>query len=356
MTFSKCQKIGGYKMKRKIIAIILVVCSLCSFASCGTDKGEVYENVAFQDLKTFTEITDIVLNSTTEENTHETIFSYVSFENVEQKINDYKTYLIESGFTMVSDLDDKDVIFELDEKRIEISLENTDAGTSINITMPCDEATNEIRRDAKYEELLMAVEEEDWDDVYDITHQFSDDELQNFKEVKAYRMFSLAMDPYKKNIFGVAKDLFEDYLEFQPEDKLGAKTYIKECNDKLSKYNGTYVGKSFTGLLEYYMFIKDGKVEFDFKDGYKQGESVYYLEELQVSEVDENTVLLKVVDYSFYDGDVDYRKTLVQLDDGGMLVYDFKWDILQGRVDTSTFAGEYTKISDDAPKAKNTSF
>ena len=34
-------------------------------------------------------------------------------------------------------------------------------------------------------------------------------------------------------VFGEAKSLFEDYLEFQPEDKLGAKAYIKECNDKL---------------------------------------------------------------------------------------------------------------------------
>ena len=278
-------------MKRKIIAIILVVCSLCSFASCGVDKGEVYENVAFEDLKTFTEITDIVLNSTTEENTHETTFSYVSFEDVEQKINDYKTYLLESGFTMVSDLDDKDIIFELDEKRIEITFESADAGTSINIKMPCDEATNEVRREAKYEELLLAVEEEDWDDVYDITDQFSSDEIQNYKEVKAYRMFSNAMDPYKQKVFGEAKTLFEDYLEFQPEDKLGAKAYIKECNDKLSKYNGTYSGKSYSGLLYYYMFIKDGRVAFEYDNerlglssGYKAGEPVYYMDDLQVGD------------------------------------------------------------------------
>ncbi len=346
-------------MKRKIIAIILAVCTLCSFASCGNDKESVYENVAFLELKTFTKVTGIVLNSTVEENTHETTFNYVSFEDVEEKINDYKTYLLESGFTMISDLDDEDIVFELDEKRIRITFENAESGTSINITMPCDEATNEIRREAKYEELLLAVDEEDWDDVYDITKQFSDDEFESYKDVRAYRLFSLAMDPYNKKVFSKAKEWFEKYLEEQPEDKLGAKVYIQECNDRLSKYNGTYSGKSFTGLLDYYMFIKDGRVAFEFDNkrlgvssGYKLGEPLYYNEELQVSEIDENTVLLKVVDYSSYGSKVDYRKTLVQMDNGGMLVYDFKWDILQGKIDTSTFAGEYTKISNDTPEAK----
>lgn len=343
-------------MKRKIIAIVLAICTLCSFASCGNDKGEVYENVAFDSLKTFTEVTGIVLNSTVEENTYETTFNYVSFEAVEEKINDYKTYLFEYGFTMISDLDDEDIVFEMDEKRIQISFESADAGTSIDIKMPCDEATNDARKEATYEKLLLAVGEEEWDDVYDITTQFSDDELQNFKDVRAYRMFAISMRAYKKNVFGEAKTLFENYLEFQPEDKLGAKAYIKECNDKLSKYNGTYVGKSFTGLVEYYMFIKDGRVDFDFKDGNKKVESVYYLEDLMVSEVVENTVMLKVVDYTSYNDKVEYEKTLVQLDNGGILVYDFKWDILQGKMDTSTFAGEYKKISDDAPEAKNTSF
>ena len=346
-------------MKRKIIAIVLVICTLCSFASCGNDKGEVYEKVAFDSLKTFTEITGIVLNSTVEENTYETTFSYVSFEDVNQKINDYKTYLLESGFTMVSDLDDKDIIFELNEKRIKISFESEDAGTCINIKMPCDEATNETRREAKYEELLLAADEEDWDDVYDITHQFSDDEVQNLKEVQAYRFFSLAMDSYKKNIFAKARIWFEEYLEEQPEDKLGAKGYIQECDNKLSKYNGTYSGKSYSGLLDYYMFIKDGKVAFEFNNerlgvssGYKLGEPLYYHDNLQVNEVDENTVLLYVVGYSSYGSKVDYKQKLVQLDNGGMLVYDFKWDILQGKMDTSTFAGEYTKISDDTPEAR----
>ena len=345
-------------MKRKILAILLVVCSLCLLASCGNDGSSVYENVAFEKLKTFTKITGIVLNSTTEENTHETTFGYVAFEDVEKKINDYKTYLLQSGFTMTSDLEDKDIVFESDEKTIKISFEETNAGTSINITMPCDEATNELRREAKYEELLLAAEEEKWDVVYDITEQFSSDEIQNFKELKAYRMFSYAMDSFKKNVFGVAKTSFKNYLDFQPEDKLGAEAYIKECNDKLNKYNGTYSGKSFTGLLNYYMFIKDGRVAFEYNDSdiYKPGKPLYYNDELQVNKIDENTVTLKVVDYTSVDSKIEYEKNLVQLNNGGMLVYDFEWDILKGVMDTSPFAGEYKKISNDTPDALNTSF
>ena len=342
-------------MKRKIVAILLVVCSLCLLASCGNDGSSVYENVAFEKLKTFTKVTGIVLNSTTEENTHETTFGYVAFEDVEEKINDYKTYLLKSGFTMTSDLDDEDIVFESDEKTITISFEETDAGTSIDITMPCDEETNKIRCEAKYEELLVASEEKKWSLVYDITSEFSSDEIQNFKDVRAYRMFSAAMAAYKKSVLGVAKSLFEDYLEVQPEDKLGAKAYIKECNDKLNKYNGTYSGKSFTGLLNYYMFIKDGRVAFEYNDSdvYKLGEPMYYFDELRIEELGENMVSLWVVDYTSYDNSMEIKNRLVQLKNGGLLVNDFKWDILQGRVDTSPFAGEYKKISNDTPDALN---
>ena len=74
-------------MKRKIVAILLVVCSLCMLASCGNDGTSVYENVAFEKLKTFTKVTGIVLNSTAEKNTHETIFSYVTFEDADENYN-----------------------------------------------------------------------------------------------------------------------------------------------------------------------------------------------------------------------------------------------------------------------------
>ncbi len=350
-------------MKRKIVAILLVVCSLCLLASCGNDSSSVYENVAFDKLKTFTKVTGIVLNSTAEKNTHETTFSYVTFEDADEKINDYKTYLLKSGFTLKSDLDDEDIVFESDEKTITISFEETDAGTSINITMPCDEETNKIRSEAKYEELLLAADEEKWSKVYDITSEFSSDEIQNFKDVKAYRMFSDAMDPYDKEVFGVAKSMFEDYLEVQPEDKLGAKAYIKKCNNKLSKYNGTYKGKSYTGLLDFYMFIKDGRVAFEYDEsklnipnGYKLGDPVYYSDELRIENIGDNATLIYLVDYTSYNNNMDYKNRLVQLSSGGLLVYDYKWDILQGRVDTSPFAGEYKKISNDTPDALNTSF
>lgn len=350
-------------MKRKIIAVLLVVCSLCLLTSCGNGGSSVYENVAFDKLKTFTKVTGIVLNSTTEENTHETTFGYVAFEDVEEKINDYKTYLLKSGFTMTSDLDDEDIVFESDEKTIKISFEETDAGTSINITMPCDEETNKIRCEAKYEELLLAAEEENWYKVDSIISQFSGDEKNNFKDVKAYMMFSDAWHPYHKAVYGTAKYLFEDYLGFQPEDKLGAKAYIKECNDKIKRFNGTYKGKSYSGLLDYYMFIKDGMVAFEndysklgIANGYKLGDPVYYMEQLQIEDIDENMTILDTVDYTSYNNECKLKKNLVLKDNGNILVYDIKWDILKGVMDTSPFAGEYKKISNDTPDALNTAF
>lgn len=359
MTFCKCQ--GGYKMKRKIIAIVLALCTLACFSSCGNTKEvSVYENVAFENIKTFTEITDIPLNSTVEENTYETTFCYVSFESVDQKINDYKTYLLESGFKITSDLGEDEVAFELDEKTITITFETEDSRTTVNITISCDEATNEARKEAKYEGLIKAAQEEDWNKVYDITGQFSSNEIKNYKDVYAYRLFAVAMYSYELGIFGNAKDYFNDYLENCPEDTLEAKAYIKKCTDKISKYDGTYSGKSYSGLLHYYMFIKDGKVAFEFNyeplggisNGYTLGEPTYYEYKLKVNELDKNTASLYLVD-NVYFGEFDYKNKLVLEDKKTILVYDFEWDILNWQMDTSPFAGRYTKISNDTPKSKS---
>ena len=176
-------------------------------------------------------------------------------------------------------------------------------------------------------------------------------------------MFSYAMDSFKKNVFGVAKTSFKNYLDFQPEDKLGAKAYIKECNDKIKRFNGTYKGKSYSGLLDYYMFIKDGMVAFEndysklgIANGYKLGDPVYYMEQLQIEDIDENTTLLDTVNYTSYNNECELEKNLVLMDNGKILVYDIKWDILKGVIDTSPFAGEYKKISNDTPDALNTTF
>lgn len=361
MTFTECQN----KQKRKVsimkrmIAAIMLFCVSVAFASCGNEKDSSvkYENVVFDSLKTFTEISEVPLNNTIEQNTYETTFCYVAFENANQKINAYKSYLLESGYKMISEIDDDEIVFEANEKKITISFESGESGTNINITIPCDEATNIARRDAKYNELLAAAEEKDFSKVYEITELFSSEEIKGYKEVSAYRVFSLAIKAYKSKVYGEAAECFNDYLEKQPEDKLGAKEYIQECNNILSRYNGTYSGKSFNGLLLYYMFIKDGKVGFEssYADlgldlGYQHGDSVYYLYDLKVEEYD-GTVLLKVADYSF--GDIEYKYDLCMLDNGNILVNKFGWDVLKGYYnDTSPFAGEYKRVTKDAPPEK----
>ncbi len=349
---------------KKVIVAVLIFCVSFAFVSCGTngDKNEttekaesvVYENVVFDDLKTFTEITGVELNSVIEEITYRTTFCYVVFEDVDQKINDYKTYLSEAGFKMTSDLDDESVTFELNEKEIYIYTESGKSGSEVEISIPCDEETNALRKEQKYKELIKAAEEKDFNKVFDITGQYSSEEIKEYKDVYAYRLFSIAMKAYDLKVYGEAAEYFTSYLEEQPEDKLGAKAYLQECNDKISKYNGMYSGKSFNGLVNYYMFIKDGKVGFDFNHkahaliGYNPADAVYYLHELRVNEYDNGLVSLTVGDYSF--GDIKYKYDLTLLEDGSIIVNEFGWNPAMGYYnDNSTFAGKYERIADPPP-------
>lgn len=350
---------------KKIIPFIALVSILSFvFSACSKETKEpltnnsnnaTYENVIFDNLKTFTEVTGATLNSTNEDKTNETTFCYVVFENAEQKITDYKTYLLESGYAITSALDAETIVFNSDEKEIRITSENGDAGTSISITIPCDEATNNARKDKVYQEMLAAVEKKDFKEVLNITDRFSSDEIKNYKDVYAYRLFSIAMRAYNVDIYGEASEYFKKYCEQDKTDKLDAKSYIKKCDSILSKYNGTYSGKSFNGYVPYSMFIKDGRVALEFNNAellgnsYKK-DSVYYLYDLRIQETD-GKILLYIVDYTL--GDIDYKHKLTQLDSGAILVNDNSWDMLKGyHNDTSSFAGEYKKTSSNTPSAK----
>lgn len=356
---------------KRFVAVLSLISVLLVFTSCGNNEEKdsaettssvaavegVYENVAFANLKTFTEITGIALNNTIEDNTDTTTFCYVVFEDAQQKITDYKTYLSDSGYKMTSSVDSEKIVFESEGKEIVITYENGSSGTNISITIPCDEKTNNVRKEKVYNEILAAAEKKDFKEVFKITDRFSSDEISSYKDVKAYRLFSIAMEAYDDKIYGTAHEYFTEYLEEDTADKLGAANYIKECDGKLKKYNGTYAGTSYNGLIPYLMYIKDGKVALEMNTDKLMGsgnaskpDSVYYLNDLKIEEVD-GTVLLDIVTYM--SGNVEYKYDLTLLDNGNILVNDFAWDVLKGyQNDPATFAGEYKKISSETPAAK----
>ena len=351
---------------KKIIASVLLVCFLFVLTSCGnTDEAAIeadasafYENVVFDKLETFTEITELELNSTIEDKNYETTFCYIDFEDPTSKITDYKNHLVEAGFKMTSGVNDKDIAFELNGHKLKISTQKGESGTSINITMPCDEATIAKRNESAYNELVKAIDEKNYKSAYEITNKFSSDDIQGYKDVQARRIFAMAMDAYKMQTYGRAIEYFNSYLEKQPEDNLGAKAYIQECNNKIQKFNGTYSGKSYSGLVSYYMIIKDGAVGFEFDNAklnipnsYKIGDPIYYMYDLRVNEYDDGTVSLDICDRYFAFDNIEYRYNLTLLDNGNILVNDFAWDMLKGYYnDTSAFAGEYKRVADAAPK------
>lgn len=354
---------------KKLIALFLTLSIFFSFASCGTEPEndevndsksnaesfDTYKNIAFDNLKTFTEIAGTALNSTVEDETTTTTFCYVVFEEAEPKIIAYKTYLTEYGFIMTSDIDDETAVFTLNEKEISISSESGSSGTTIEIIIPCDKSTNAARKEKAYQELMVAIDEKNFQKAYNITDQFSSDEIQQYKDVYACRLFSIAMKAYDKHVYGTSSEEFKKYLEVQPEDKLGAKAYIQECDALMSKYNGTYSGKKFDGTVYYYMIIKDGKIGFEFNDrefGYNLGEPVYYDYDLCIVQYENGIVSLSA---GYYDWEkMNYKNgyKITVLDNGNLIVNDFLWDPLYGyNNDPRPFAGEYKRIA-DAPPSK----
>ncbi|MBE6783689.1 MAG: hypothetical protein E7536_06720 [Ruminococcaceae bacterium] len=354
---------------KKIISIFLLIAALLlTFVACSKDaddtkatetaetttenkNGDVYENIAFDNLKTFTTVTGVTLNSTVEEKTYETTYGYVVLTDADENITEYKEYLLEFGLKLTSSGDAETTTFELDDKELRIDVEENESDIRINITIPCDEETNNTRKEKTYSEMVAAAEEEKFDEVYDITDQFSSDEIQNFKDVQAYRLFSLAMEAYDDKIYGEAREYFIKYCEEDTTDKLGGNAYLEECNNILSKYNGTYSGKSFNGYLSYFIYIKDGKVgmEFDNQEllGTEPSETIYYLDYLRIEEIDGYT-LLHVVGYT--SGKIDYKYDLVPTEDGSIIVNDHAWTKpAEYYNDDAVFAGIYEKTSSETP-------
>lgn len=356
-------------MKKIILIFALIVVVLSAFVACskGTKNKEatetsettvtesknsdVYENVAFDDLKTFTAVTGVSLNSTVEEKTYETTYDYVVLTDVDEKIVEYKEYLLEFGLKLTSSGDAETTTFELDDKELRIDIEENESDTRINITISCDEETNNTRKEKTYSEMVAAANEKDFDEVYDISDRFSSNEISEFKDVYAYRLFSLAMEAYDDKIYGEAREYFIKYCEEDTTDKLGGNAYLEECNNILSKYNGTYSGKSFNGYLSYFIYIKDGKVgmEFDNREllGTEPSETIYYLEYLRIDEY-KGQELVYIVDYTL--GKITYNFKLTMLDSGEIIVNDNAWDVIKGyQNDTTTFAGTYKKTSSETP-------
>ena len=350
-------------MKKIILMFALISVLSLTFVACGKKADEqsaqnktnaVYENIVFDNLRTFSDVTSATLNSTIEDKTYETTFSYVVLKNADKKITEYKEYLLESGFKLTSSSDSKTIVFEFGEKSLRIDTEYGESDTRVNITIPCNKATNDTRKEKVYNEMLTAAEAKDFSKVFDITKRFSNEEIKNFKDVSAYRSFSLAMKAYDDRIYGEAREYFIEYTEKDTSDKLGGKAYLQECNNKLSKYNGTYSGKSFDGYVPYLMYVKDGKVGIEINTseilGDKLPEAVYYSDYLRINEYNGHT-LLYIVHY--WSGEITNKYQLTVLDSGEIILNDNAWDMAKGyQNDTSTFAGIYKKTSTNTPSAK----
>ncbi len=342
---------------KKLVSAIVLLCILFSLASCGGNNDKtattqpqqnVYESIVFESIKTFTEVAGVPLNKAVAEKTYETTFEYIVFEDATGKIASYKTYLSEAGFTMTSDVSDKKTVFELNGNAITIEDEAGNNGTIIKITIPCDEATRNERNESFYNELTAAVENKNYKKAYEIVERYDGEDAKTYKDVFAYRQFSIAMINFEKYIYSDARRFFLLYLERDPEDKLGAAEYITECENKTKKYAGTYKSNGFIGggYLTFYMYINEyGGVTMD-TSPYEDGDKIFYGESLRIQEYDNGHVDIAIVYATLVD--FEYKFDFIESGDE-IIIHDINYDVTSLQVDKTPFAGVYTKISNEFP-------
>lgn len=342
--------------------ILLIISAGCSDAQNNDKKSDdnqsstentiavddtVYSGVVFTALKTFDEITGATLNETDESKTSVTVFKYVFFENALQTITDYKNYLLEYGFKMTSDINDENNTFEFDGKELSLTSENGNSGSTISITIPCDEKTNSQRKEKLFNELDTAFNNKEYKKVLQIAEMFTSDEQKNYNNIKNYMQYSFGVILFNNGIYGDALKFFE-----YSKDKFNADDYITQIHEKVDKFNGIY--KTGTNVV-YYMIIKDGRVSFQFGPSfgtpgqYEIGAPVTYSYSLWVHNDVNGKDIFDIVDTNSFD--LDYIRSIeysvTTLDNGDYSVLKWKADIMEevfGK--TEVYEGVYTKISD----------
>lgn len=154
------------------------------------------------------------------------------------------------------------------------------------------------------------------------------------------------MIDYENKNYGVAIEKFS-----KSENILNAKELKQELISIVSKYNGTYYynhpyGKS----LSYYMFVKDGKVDFAPATSYKDNDKYNYFYSIcadiyHVANESEGLMLNKGLSNEPKKEEYVYLFAELQTSDNKIIISN------QGN-EPGLFTGIYDKISDNSPDKK----
>lgn len=339
-------------MKKKMFLFVLCGVLLLGLTGCGSNeanKGE-YTNIAYEKLKTYTDITSIEANDYSEE-VGEMRYTYQVNNKDDQNIDKYQDYLIEYGFTFNTEKSNESrEYYDYKGSTIIFEIEKQNNNTFLILHIPLDQDYLEKNIEKKYNEAIKYIESEEYRTARNILFAIRNTNgYDSYKDSQKAIAYANGMIYKKSNIYGSAIKSFNNAIDYKD-----ANIQKEEILKLVSKYEGTWYydnPKIPNKGLGYYIFIKDGMVSLNFESSYKNGVAASYSSSLAMKHNDENSLdeIFIVSSLVGLDKDItidDYDYLLYQLEDGGLVV--------SGRHAASTdyYTGIYDRISKDSPNSK----
>lgn len=270
---------------KKIMATVLIGVLLLFNSSCSTpgektpgvitDSNYYYQCCPFEALKTVTTISKTKASSI-EENRDNVIYTY-SFSSKTSKKEakeKYVEYLLKYGLSFDENIELSDFSAPV-EKYIynteQILLAQIDAESEfiLFLIIGYDKTTAELKNEEYYNNVLMLIDEEKYDDAYDIC----DDGFEDYRDIETIKTYCSAMIAYNKGGIGHA---YKELLNISDFDL--AKKEIKTIENEASQFlnghykyynnQGSYLhivfdkGDIYTGLVGYF----DANQTYDYSD------------------------------------------------------------------------------------------
>lgn len=330
------------KKLKKILILSIILLTLN-----GCENKQYYDDTTIEKLETFTSLTGIKLNISQKNDTGMT-YNYMMDNNADSvgAILKYESYIRDLGFERNEKLEkianNSSKIYVMDGYLISLTEIKKDNIIQYVITIPEKsllegelESKNEKDNDTLYNQLIDLVSQGKYQEAYDFYYNSNlAENFEGYSDSKKYMFYSQAMMAYENGGLGEAYSMLKEHCN----DILNAPKIIMELDETVGKFNGIY--KATMEGVNYYIYIKDGKVAYDMRSIYedkqlKEQTYIYDLIEITYTTGEKtlgigNVILGKVdIEYAFIDGYTSNNFTLVA------------W-----KGQSTTYNGVYTKITD----------
>lgn len=259
------KRVGFYLLS--MVILMTVICCGCA------KKDDVYELSFFENLKTFTMITDTEVNET-EETWKNKSYTYIVFEDAEELVNEYKRYLVEDyGFSISPDADAGELVFTLNEQEISLTINEDSIETKVTITVPFNTDTANTKKDEIYQKVLSLCNEGKYEEAKEFFYKDATGEYKDILKIVNYCEAQILISSDNFFYSEAIKEL-EGASGFKDADDIK-----KELEKEMKSFNGVYYYKKGGGYLysHYYVVINDGEVSLDLlKDKIDMNKKIYY--------------------------------------------------------------------------------